>query len=103
MAGKATKNRAAARTGVEDGADPPSPRQRLPLKSAEDVRRELARLYREARGKRMDVADASRLANILQILGRLIETSDLEARVIEVERLLADQRQRNPGFGAIRH
>lgn len=101
MAEKATKKSASARADAGNGDDPPSPRQRLPLRSAEDVRRELARLYREARGKRIEVADASRLANILQILGRLIETSDLEARVIEVERLLADQRERDRS--AVRH
>lgn len=95
MAEKATQKSSSARAGAGNGDGPPSPRQRLPLRSAEDVRRELARLYRDARGKRMDVADASRLANILQILGRAIETSDLEARVIEVERLLADQRERD--------
>lgn len=95
MAARSNKNPATSRADTGDGGLSPSPRQRLPLKSAEDVRRELARLYREARGKRMDVSDASRLANILQILGRLIETSDLEARVIEVEKLLQEHRDRD--------
>jgi hypothetical protein len=60
---------------------------RLKLATAEDVRRELARVYREARSKRMDVADASRLANILQILSRCIEVGDLEERIRKLEAL----------------
>jgi hypothetical protein len=50
------------------------------------VRRELARLYRQARAGELEVGDASRLANILQILGRMIEGSVLERRLAELER-----------------
>ncbi|MDP3835031.1 MAG: hypothetical protein Q8Q82_13800 [Hydrogenophaga sp.] len=48
----------------------------------------------------MSVADASRMANILQILGRLIEISDLEGRV---EALEAYRRQEEAGHGARPH
>jgi hypothetical protein len=61
---------------------PPTPR----LDSIAGVRRELARLYREARASGMDVGDASKLANILQILGRMIEGAELERRLGELER-----------------
>lgn len=61
------------------------PRLRLKLASAGDVARELARLYRQARAGQMEVQDASRLANILQILARVLETSDLEARIEALE------------------
>lgn len=74
------------RSPPRGGHEPPS-RLRLKLATAEDVRRELARVYREARGKRMDVADASRLANILQILSRCIEVGDLEERIRKLEAL----------------
>lgn len=60
-------------------------RLRLPLATAGDVRRELARLYREGKAGRRDMADVSRLGNLLAILGRLIETSELEARVVRLE------------------
>ena len=50
------------------------------------VRRELARVYREARVGALDVAEASKLANILQIMGRMIETSEVEARLDALER-----------------
>lgn len=46
----------------------------------------MGKLYREARAKRVDTQDASRMANMLSILGRLIEGSDLEARLDAVER-----------------
>ena len=61
---------------------PPTPR----LDSATRVRRELARLYGEARAGTLAVGDASKLANVLQILGRMIETGDLEGRLEELER-----------------
>ena len=61
---------------------PPAPR----LDSAIRVRRELARLYGEARAGTLAVGDASKLANVLQILGRMIETGDLEVRLEELER-----------------
>ena len=71
------------RTTAAKSAAPP--RLRLPLASAGDVARELARLYRQARAGQMEVQDASRLANILQILARVLETSALEARIEALE------------------
>ena len=75
-------------SGTDSRADPkanrkpPAPR----LDSAVRVRRELARLYGEARSGALAVGDASKLANVLQILGRMIETGDLEGRLEELER-----------------
>jgi hypothetical protein len=73
--------------GADAGAainHPPS-RLRLPLAAIEDVRRELARVYREAKSGRRDVQDASRLAHILSVLARLIEGADLERRIATLE------------------
>ncbi|QCB46624.1 hypothetical protein [Hydrogenophaga sp. PAMC20947] len=61
------------------------PRLRLKLTTAGDVRRELGRLYREGKSGQRDVGDVSRLANVLQILSRCIETCDLEVRINELE------------------
>jgi hypothetical protein len=80
-----TKNCGTASGAEASGAAPPAPRLRLPLATAADVRRELARLYREGKAGQREAADVSRLANILAILGRLIETSDLEARLQKLE------------------
>lgn len=68
-------------------ATPPAggKRLRLPLRSMGDLQNELARLYRAAKAGDVPVGDASRLANILQILARLIEGKDLEARIQKLE------------------
>ncbi len=51
------------------------------------VRRELVRLYADARQGRLDPRDASRLASVLALVGRLIEGGELEARLAELESL----------------
>lgn len=61
------------------------PRLRLALKTAEDVRKEIGRIYREGKAGTREVADVSRLANVLQILVRVIEGSDLEGRIKRLE------------------
>lgn len=73
---------------TSEGEVPPPPKQyaRAKLASATDVSRELAKLYREARSGRIDVSDASRLANMLSILARILTDSELEARIEALER-----------------
>jgi hypothetical protein len=74
------------RVDVEEKDVPP--RLRLKLKTIDDVSRELARVYRLAKSRQRDTQDCSRLANILQILGRMIEGGQLEARVAALEQAL---------------
>lgn len=69
----------------DQGAPAAPPRMRLKLKTIDDVRAEMARLYREGKAGLRDVADVSRLANVLALLGRLIEGSDLEKRIAAIE------------------
>ena len=57
----------------------------IPLKSMSDVRRELQRLYRDARAGIIESSDASRLAYILATVGRVIEAESLEQRVTAIE------------------
>ena len=71
------------RTAASESAAPP--RMRLKLKTIDDVRAEMARLYREGKAGTRDVSDVSRLANVLSLLGRLIEGSDLERRLTAIE------------------
>ena len=75
------------RVTVEDDVEPPMPKQyaRAKLATSTDVSRELAKLYREARSGRIDVADASRLANMLSILSRILSDSELESRIEALE------------------
>ena len=72
-------------------APPRTTRVRCPLKGLDDVKAELARLYRQARGGQVRVEDASKLANVLSILGRLIEGADNEARIAQLEKLLEER------------
>lgn len=75
--------------GTAASADTPRPARRKAfrarLETVRDVQSQLARLYREARSGTIDVQDASRLANVLSILGRMIGDSELENRIAALE------------------
>ncbi len=58
---------------------------KIPLQSLEDVRREAARVYREARAGKIETADASRLSFMLQTIGKLIEQATIERRIERLE------------------
>lgn len=82
MALRDTKIDTQSRADAGEGREP---RLRLPLKTIDDVKAEMARLYREGKAGRRDVSDVSKLANVLSLLGRLIEGVDLAARVEALE------------------
>jgi hypothetical protein len=78
-----------------DDLDAPRGRRRFRLTSVRGCRRELAAVYHEARNKAgLDWSDAARVASILQILARMIEGSDFEARLTAIETALAEQNGR---------
>ena len=62
---------------------PPQKGQRYKCKldTLQDVRREMAKVYREARSGLVDVQDATKLTWCLQAVGKVIEGSDLEKRI----------------------
>lgn len=68
-----------------DDAAAPRPSSRVRLDSVDRVRRELVRLYKEGRDGKRDTQDVSRLANVLALIGRLIEGGQLEARIAALE------------------
>ncbi len=55
------------------------------LHDLKSVKQELGHLYRQAKLGYIDVQDASRLANILQILARIIQGTDIEERLAALE------------------
>ena len=69
------------------GTYTPTPRK-IKLNVLEDVRREMASVYREARGGRMDASEAGRLTYILTGIGKLIEATQIEKRLEQLERRL---------------
>jgi len=73
------------KTDIPADKTPRPPRLRLKLASVGDVRAELARVYRAAKVGSIQIPDASRLANILFILSRIIEGGDLEKRIQALE------------------
>ena len=62
-------------------------RYRAKLDSISDVKREMAKVYREARSGVVDVQDATKLTWCLQAVAKVIEGSDLEKRIELLERL----------------
>ena len=59
---------------------------KIKLNALEDVRREMASVYREARGGIIDTSEAGRLAYILSGIDKLIEATDIEKRLQLMER-----------------
>lgn len=73
----------------------PTPRVRPSrLGTASGVRRELARLYADARRSELNPAAAAKLAYILTCLHKAIETEIVEQRIAQLEKLVT---QRNRG------
>lgn len=65
------------------------------LKTADDVRLEMAKVYRDMRQGRIDMADGTKLAYVLGQLNRAIETGIIEARMEALERTL-NARKKSP-------
>lgn len=65
---------------------------RIDLKTIDDVRVEMARVYRDMRAAKIDTQTGTRLAYVLAQLGKLIEAGDLEKRVEAVEGVLLRRR-----------
>lgn len=55
------------------------------LSTAGEIRRELARVYRDARQGLIDPGDGTKLAHMLSFLARLIQDTDFEARLQALE------------------
>jgi len=59
---------------------------RLRLDRISDCKRELGRLYKEARRGEISAQTATRLAYLLNMMAQMIETSELEKRVEAIEK-----------------
>jgi len=69
--------------------------RQLPLHDLESVRRELASIYRAAKGGQIELGDATKLAYILNTIRQGFEQARLEQRVALVENLLTQQAKRD--------
>jgi len=61
------------------------PTPRLNLSTSEDVRREMAKVYREARSRQLEPSEATKLVFILTQILRAQEQAVLEQRIVELE------------------
>ena len=75
---------------------PPPSRQKgcIALTKMHHIRTEMSSIYRLARAGSLDLSNATKLVYILQAIGRVIEGSDLEARI---EALEAQQEDKQNG------
>jgi hypothetical protein len=69
----------------------PYPGRRPDLATLTDVRRELGRIYREMRFKKIDTQDGTRLTFVLIQIAKLIQSTELEARIDALERALGQR------------
>ena len=60
-------------------------RYRCKLDTMQDVKKEMAKVYRESRSQQIDPAEATKLVWMLQAVGKVIESSDLEKRIEVLE------------------
>lgn len=63
--------------------------RQIDLADLRSVRRELCRVYRDARSGRLATADASKLAFVLFTIGRLLEAETFEQRLDQLEQMTA--------------
>lgn len=69
------------------------PRVRLRLATVRDCRRELAKVYIEARRGQLPATEAARLGWLLQTLVGVIRDSELEERISKLEQSAKQPRQ----------
>lgn len=63
----------------------PTPRKQVRLSSIKDCRRELAKVYADARQGKIPSPDATRLTYILVAISNMIKDHELEERVKKLE------------------
>lgn len=71
--------------GVPQESTPATERRRNGLAQLPDVRREMARIYRDMRKGKIKPSDGTKFAYVLEKVGNLIESSDLLARLEALE------------------
>ncbi len=64
------------------------------LKTIDDVRVEMARVYRDMRAGRLETADGTKLAYVLGQIGKLIEAGEIEKRLEALEGVLTSRKVR---------
>jgi hypothetical protein len=63
----------------------PTPSKKIDLATINDVRLEMASVYRAMKGGSIEAGDGSRLVYVLGQIGKMIELHDIEKRVEQLE------------------
>jgi hypothetical protein len=71
-------------TGAIDTVPTPA-RYRCKLRTTADCQKQVARIFREARGGHIDIHEATKLTWILSSLATIIKTSEFELRLEAIE------------------
>ena len=58
---------------------------KIDLKSIDDVRLQMAQIFREMRNHKIDAADGTKLIYVLSQIGKMIEIHDIEKRINLIE------------------
>jgi hypothetical protein len=74
--------------GLDDEPTPPTGQTRIRLTTVDDVRAEMARVYREMRRNKLDIKKGNAFVFVLGQLGRLTQAATLEQRILQLEQLL---------------
>jgi hypothetical protein len=69
--------------GITGAVTPTAPK--INLSSLDDVRLEMAKVYREMRGKTLESGEGARLVYVLQQLAKLHETVEIARRLASLE------------------
>jgi hypothetical protein len=64
------------------------------LKAADDVRLEMARVYRDMRVSKIDMGDGTKLVYVLSQIARVIEVADVQLRMDALERVLKQRKMK---------
>lgn len=70
---------------IENGQSKPTPTPRVNLRTLEGVRVEMGRVYRQMKAGQIEGADGTKRAYVLSLIGKLIEVSELQARIEALE------------------
>jgi len=71
----------------------PTPSPTIHLKTLDDVRIEMAKVYRGMKTRKIDTQDGTRLTYVLAQIGKLIESSKIVDRIEALERALSSRRK----------
>jgi hypothetical protein len=77
----------------------PIPTPPINLHDLEAVRREMARVYREMRARKLDTQDGTRLVYVLSQIAKMHEVALLEGRLLELERMTYGTAGANQSLG----